>query len=315
MPKIKYRNINISTRSLDLIAKCNDIIEEYTGQGFVLTLRQVYYKLVARDLFPDDRRWTWTGVRWVRDENGTKNAEPNYKWLGGLINDARLAGLIDWDAIEDRTRNLASRSHWTSPVEMLESCAEQFHVDLWSDQKYHPEVWIEKDALVGLIEGVCKELDVPYLSCRGYTSQSEMWAGAMRLKQNALAGKIPIIFHLGDHDPSGKDMTRDISERLEMFMGGVQLDRLALNMNQIEKFEPPPNPAKTTDSRFTAYMAEFGDESWELDALEPVVINDLIRKAVNKLINKKKWKARLALRQYGRNKLKDVAKQLEDQEG
>jgi hypothetical protein len=163
---------------------------------------------------------------------------------------------------------------------------------MWARQKYRPEVWIEKDALVGVIEDVCSRLDVPYFSCRGYTSQSEMWVGGQRIGQWAKRAKrqTPVIFHFGDHDPSGKDMTRDIVDRLEMFMGGVKLERLALNMNQIEQYHPPPNPAKTTDSRAEAYIAEFGNDSWELDALEPKVITALIEKSVKALIDKKIWK-------------------------
>lgn len=307
MPKIKYQDFRFGAPTLLLIEQCNSIIREYTQQGFVLTLRQVYYKLIARDLFQEDRRWRWTGTKWVRDPNGTKNAEPNYKWLGSIVNDGRLAGLIDWSAIEDRTRSLSVQSKWESPHEMVASCARQFHIDMWEGQKYRPQVWIEKDALVGVIEGVCEELDVPFLSCRGYTSQSEMWTGAMRLRQIQEEKLIPVIFHLGDHDPSGKDMTRDIVDRLELFMGGTRLERLALNMDQIQEFDPPPSPAKLTDSRCQAYIAEFGDDSWELDALEPTTINGLIRTAITALINQRQWRVRERLRTVGRRQLQAIA--------
>lgn len=287
MPKILYREIKFSDSSLDLIKRCNAIVTEYTEQGFRLTLRQLYYQLVSRDII--------------------SNKQTEYKRLGSIVNDARLAGLIDWSAIEDRTRNLAKLSSWTDAPGIVASCANQFHVDMWLGQKYRPEVWIEKDALVGVIERACQDLDVPFLSCRGYTSQSEMWAGAMRLKGTCRDGQIPFIFHLGDHDPSGRDMTRDITDRLEMFMGGTKLKRLALNMDQVREFNPPPNPAKVTDSRFEGYMAEFGKESWELDALEPTVIDGLIRRAVNALINRKKWKERQAVKDDGRRMLRNVA--------
>jgi hypothetical protein len=273
MPKIKYRNIRLNPSSLALVEVCNRVIADYQAQGFTLTLRQLYYQMVSRDVIP--------------------NRQKEYKRLGSIVNDARLAGLIDWNSIEDRTRNLQSLGHWTRPEEILQDVAEQYREDLWTDQKWRPEVWIEKDALVGVIEGVCNDLDVPFFSCRGYTSQSEMWGAAMRLARWKIKFKqTPIIFHLGDHDPSGKDMTRDIEDRMELFMGGLKLKRLALNMEQVEQYKPPPNPAKTTDSRYAGYIAEFGDESWELDALEPKIIADLIRSAVLVLINKPKWKKR-----------------------
>jgi hypothetical protein len=310
VPKIRYQDKNFQPETLAIIEACDAIVREYQAQGFLLTLRQIYYKFVARDLFPEDRRWRWTGTKWVRDPNGTKNAEPNYKWLGSIVNDGRLAGLLDWSAIEDRTRELEKLSHFESPSDIVEACAEQFHVDLWIDQKYRPEVWIEKDALVGIIEGICNELDVPFFSCRGYTSQSEMWNAAMRLERYKEESKTPVIFHFGDHDPSGQDMTRDIIDRMQMFMGGTRLERLALNMNQIEEHNPPPSPAKLTDSRCRAYVAEFGDDSWELDALEPAVIVGLIRTNIRRLMDRRRFNARLALRDRGRSTLSRVAGEL-----
>lgn len=264
MPKIKYQDRNFQADSAKIVEQCNTIIAEYDAQGFVLTLRQLYYQLVTRDIIA--------------------NKQSEYKRIGSIVNDARLAGVIDWLAIEDRTRNLRSRSHWNTPGDIISSAAASFHMDLWEDQDYRPEVWIEKDALVGVIEQVCEEYDVPYFSCRGYTSQSEMWVASQRIKKNSFT-QTPIIFHFGDHDPSGKDMTRDIVERLKLFMGGVELERLALNMDQVEQYHPPPNPAKTTDSRYQTYIAEFGEESWELDALEPAVLADLIRGALDELID------------------------------
>ena len=296
MPQIKYltKRFNASTKAV--IAAANAIIVEYQRQGFDLTLRQLYYQFVARDILPEDRKWTWTGRKWVRDDNGIKNAQPNYKWLGSIINDGRLAGLIDWNVIQDRTRNLEKRPHWNSPHEIVEACANQYSIDRWSNQPYRPEVWIEKDALSGVIDGVCTKLDVPYFVCRGYTSQSEMWRAAQRLRGYIQNDKTPVIFHFGDHDPSGKDMSRDIRERLELFLRTdldlgqddevFEFHRLALTMDQIEEFNPPPNPAKLTDSRAPGYVAEFGDESWELDALEPKVITGLIEKAVASVIDR-----------------------------
>jgi hypothetical protein len=270
MPRIKYQEISFRPATLALIETCNRVIAEYERQGFTLTLRQLYYQMVSRDVIP--------------------NRVQEYKRLGSIVNDARLAGLIDWEAIEDRTRNLRSIAHWRNPAEIVEAVASQFRIDKWAGQKYRVEVWIEKDALVGVIEGVCEELDVPFFSCRGYTSQSEMWGAAMRMARFTKGKQIPVVLHLGDHDPSGIDMTRDIQDRLRLFSGrAVEVDRLALNMPQVEEYDPPPNPAKESDSRFQGYMAIHGDESWELDALEPTVIAALIRTAVEERRNPILW--------------------------
>lgn len=215
--------------------------------------------------------------------NIIENTERSYKRLGSIVNDARLAGEIDWDAIEDRGRNLRVLSHWSNPAEIIRSARQSFRLDKWDGQPYRPEVWVEKAALEGVVAGACNRLDVPYFACRGYNSQSEEWAAGQRLRQYLANDQTPIIFYLGDHDPSGIDMTRDHKERLALFMGGVEVDRLALNMDQIEQYNPPPNPAKEVDSRFAQYVKLYGHESWELDALEPQVIADLIELAIERI--------------------------------
>lgn len=278
MSKIKYVSKRFRASSLQVIEEANAIISEYQDGGYDLTLRQLYYQFVARDSFPDNRRWRWTGSRWVKDPDGTKNADPNYKWLGGLINNARLAGLIDWYAIVDRTRVLRGNANWESPQELIESCVDRFRLNTRATQPHYLEVWVEKDALVGVLKPICTELDVDYFSCRGYVSQSAMWRAAQRIQYE----QSPIILHLGDHDPSGIDMTRDIQSRLNQFGCHVDVKRIALNMDQIDELSPPPNPAKVTDSRYDAYRVEYGNESWELDALDPRTITDLIETSVNK---------------------------------
>lgn len=292
MAKIAYQTFNFGIDRLARIARANTIVAEYAAQGFSLTLRQLYYQHVARGLIP--------------------NNDKEYKRLGELISEGRLAGLVDWDAIVDRTRNLVSLSHWSSPGAIVESCAEQFRYDLWADQPYRPEVWIEKDALVGVIDGVCQTLDVPFFSCRGYTSQSEMHGAAMRLARYARRGQTPIIFHLGDHDPSGRDMSRDIADRLELFMGGLELRRLALNWDQIQQFSPPPNPAKITDSRAAGYIAEFGGESWELDALEPAVLAGLIQDAVLSVRDDGIWDRSIQSQDEARAQLSAISQRWDD---
>jgi len=274
--RICYTPKKFIGKSKEIIIKANEIIDEYIEQGFSLTLRQLYYQFVARDLI--------------------LNSQNEYKKLGSIINDARLAGMIDWNAIEDRTRYIRKQSHWTEPQDILATAAKQFTMNKREEQPYYIEVWIEKDALVGLLDDVCTENDVPYFSCRGYTSQSEIWEAARRFLEVTDYGKKDIkcrILHLGDHDPSGLDMSRDIEERMNLFYRhhlskqyvypDIQLKRLALNYDQIEKFNPPPNPAKSTDVRFKNYVAQYGYESWELDALEPSVIVNLVKDEIESL--------------------------------
>lgn len=294
MPKIKYVARNFSPKSLGLIGTANEIITEYRGQGFDLTLRQLYYQFVARDVIPNTQR--------------------DYKNLGSIINDARLAGLIDWNSIVDRTRNLEKNSHWESPAEIVRATANQYQIDKWATQKTRVEIWIEKDALIGVIEKVCRQNDVSYFSCRGYTSQSELWAGAMRLKGYEDEGQSTVVIHLGDHDPSGKDMSRDIEDRLRLFGADTEVRRVALNMDQVRKYNPPPNPAKLTDSRATGYIKEFGKNSWELDALEPSVLAKLIQDNINEFCNGAEWRKSVKVEDGHKARLVQAAEEIESEE-
>lgn len=284
-PLIAYEPKNFRPATLDIISRANEILREYEAQGFDLTLRQLYYQFVSRD--------------WIR------NKQSEYDRLGSIVNDARMAGRIDWHSITDRTRNLQSWSSWETPVGVLESAAHSYRRDIWERQPHYVECWIEKDALVGVIERPCRAERIPYFSCRGYTSQSEMWRAAVRLGEQIELGKKVTVLHLGDHDPSGIDMTRDIRSRLTHFMAGNRqvdegedvgeaydrigadfaVERIALTMDQIEEYGPPPNPAKQTDSRAGDYIARYGYESWELDALPPTVMGELIQDAVQELVD------------------------------
>jgi len=167
--------------------------------------------------------------------------------------------------------------------------------------------WIEKEALAGVVEQICGPLDLPYLACRGYLSQSEMYVASKRMAQAVRAGKTALILHLGDHDPSGIDMTRDNEDRLQEFMGNVTVKRLALNYDQIAQYRPPPNPAKSTDARFHGYAEKFGTQSWELDALEPTVLRALIERAVNEVRDARKWAAAKQVEAHAQSLLRQVS--------
>lgn len=311
MPKIRYieKSFQASTRAI--IKRANDIIEDFAGQGFSLTLRQLYYQFIAQNKFPD----SWIDENYNREHGlalDTKNTNKNYDRLGAIINNARLAGLIDWKAIEDRTRFIRELAHWDDPADIVSSVAQQFRVDMWEGQKYRPEVWIEKDALVGIFERVCQQFDVPLFSCRGYTSQSEMWVAANRIQRTRRDGQFPVVMHFGDHDPSGVDMSRDIEDRITLFTGGLELRRLALTMAQVEQYNPPPNPAKLSDSRCAGYIQQFGDSSWELDALEPTVLAELVRGNIQALIDPGPWDAQRKKIVEGRAHLQMVSDRWSD---
>lgn len=294
MPYICYVDKNFHRKSWGIIDTANKICKEYMDQGYTLTLRQLYYQFVARGL--------------------SENTPAAYNNLGNVISDARLAGLIDWNAIEDRTRNLEKQPTWDSPKDILKACADQFKYDYWENQDTRVEVWVEKEALVGVIERTAFKYRCAYFACRGYSSQSETWRAGRRFKDYNDAGQAVKVIHLGDHDPSGIDMTRDNDERLTMFSegGNVEVIRVALNMDQVHRYNPPPNPAKITDKRFAGYEAKFGSESWELDALDPKVIDRLISKEIEKYINWEAWEEVKEKEDKAKEKIEKLAKNWKD---
>lgn len=287
---LRYINKRLGDAAMVIIGHALAIIEEYDRQKLDLTLRQLYYQFVARGLL--------------------ENRQSEYNRLGSIISDGRLCGLLPWDKLVDRTRNLMGHETYASPREFLMSTVSGYRRDLWQEQTWRPEVWVEKEALTGVVSGICGQLRVDFFACRGYNSQSEQWRAGQRFARYIRDGQRPIVFHLGDHDPSGIDMTRDNQERLSMFAGTpVIVQRLGLNMNQIEELNPPPNPTKLTDSRAAGYVDKFGYESWELDALDPSYIRDLIDDAVSHVRDPEVWGRSLSREVADKDRLQTLAKE------
>jgi len=252
--------------TLKQIEQANAIIAEYESAGYQLTLRQLYYQFVARDLL--------------------ENSQKNYKSLGNTISKARLAGLVSWDAIADNGRESKRRLIQPSVAGAFSGLAGRYALDLWRDQDHYVEVWVEKDALSGVIKRPANKWGVAYMACKGFLSSSEMYEASKRFARATERGQQGVLIHLGDHDPSGIDMTRDNGDRLRTMWQDVEVRRVALNRDQIDQYKPPPNPAKTTDSRYESYRRQHGEDSWELDALEPSVIERIIDDQLGELVDK-----------------------------
>lgn len=268
-----------------MIVTINGILDEYVAAGYDLSVRQLYYQLVSRNIIPNNER--------------------SYKNTVGLVSDARLAGLIDWDIIKDRGRECVINPHWDSPADIVRSAAYSFRMDHWVGQENYVEVMVEKQALEGVLVPVCEELDIPFTANKGYSSSSAMYEASKRYLRRNDEGKNLYVLYLGDHDPSGIDMTRDVDDRMQLFIAqqDCTVNRLALNMDQVEELNPPENPAKLTDSRAEGYIAKFGDKSWELDAIEPKRLASIVRQAVQKLIDPAAWKKSHAVEEGHRAEL------------
>jgi hypothetical protein len=293
MAKEQFEELRFSNSKIALIETCNQIIEDFQAQGYDLTLRQLYYQLVSRNIIP--------------------NKDSEYKKLGNDIGRARLAGLVDWSAIVDRTRSVQGPQKWESPQHIISAVSRSYHIDYWEGQMYRVTVLVEKDAMRGVISQAARGRDSSNFSCRGYPSLTEMYKMGKSIRTQVYKQSLePIFLHLGDHDPSGVDMTRDLIERLELFSGlkeGIHfhVERIALNMDQINLYTPPPNPAKITDSRASGYIRLYGNDSWELDALDPSVLDALIKEKIDQYIDYSLWDKRIEQEEREKADLKKIS--------
>jgi len=283
------------TRS-ELLDAARAYAEKYRDDGYSLTLRQLYYALVSDKLIP--------------------NAQNSYKRLGDVLGEARFAGEFEMDLIVDRGRKAGGSKQAEVKVDVNAAEREArnyvgaipywaINIDRWFGQQTHVSVWVEKDALSGVFEKPCKDLGVGFFACKGYPSHSALWEWLKQLEKAHQRSQEPVedndgridvpppieeavVLYFGDHDPDGWQIHRSAEAALNAFADVYCLDippirfrRMALNMDQIRQYNPPPLPAKTTSSRYASYQQEHGtDDAWELDALKPRVLDKLIRDSV-----------------------------------
>ncbi len=239
----------------DTVDAVNRIISGYT---MPLTLRQIYYRLVAGGFI--------------------RNARSEYNGLSAQLVKARELGEVDENKIIDRSRRIDDLA-FDSPEQFLLACRhtlKQRHVRrFWDTQSCYVEVWVEKDALSGVIANAVSQLNTIVAPSRGYSSYSYLKDAAERISRYS-SNKTAIILHFGDHDPSGLDMSRDLQERFDKYSrgGSVDVRRIALTFEQVKHYKLIPNPTKLADPRSAGYVVRYGKQCWELDAIEP---NELVR--------------------------------------
>lgn len=290
-----YTNYNPSSESQDVIAKADKIIKAYQAEGMMMTLRQLYYQFVSRD--------------WI------ENSDKSYERLGRIVSRARLGGYLDWDAIEDRNRVPVVWRHYDSVLDVIKQAIPTFRMPRLQGQETYVELWVEKDALSGVLRPMASRYHVTMMANKGYSSSSAMKEAGDRVRQccERYGSTNAVILYLGDLDPSGEDMVRDISDRIGDFTNSgldvnwdnptkveveaheemrkrrpyidVEVRKLALTIEQVREHKPPPNPAKLTDSRAKSFIKKYGKSSWEVDALPPTLLRDIIRDSIESLLD------------------------------
>lgn len=296
-----------SCPQVELLEKIIKITEEYRKQRITLTGRQLYYQLVAGKIIP--------------------NALAVYKRISKFTTDARYGGFIDWDAIEDRGRVPEMHAEWDNVQSLIESAVSAYRLPRWGDQAEYIELYCEKQALESVFKPIADKWHIYFGYNKGYSSASTMYDLAKRVKEQIENGKQVTILYFGDHDSSGLDMIRDIRERITEFLtcgdepimdcqidddGMFTVQPIALNMAQINQYHPPPDPAKITDPRAKNYIAEFGNNSWELDALNPTILRDLAEEAILEHVDTDMYEQIVEQEKEEIEKLRDFGKTRED---
>lgn len=246
------------------VLSITDGLTEY----YPLTLRQVYYQLVAKNLI--------------------KNTRSRYNMLSTLVKQMRLDGLLPWDVIEDRTRRVSGKRGFNDPDEFIKQKVKGFLKGysrcLVQDQRNYVEIWVEKDALSRIFEDMAWTYCIRCVTCKGFVSTTFVNDYAVRARKAQGQGQRPVILYFGDCDPSGIEMfeSTQYSLQYEHNLSGIDYQRIALNPEQVETYELPISfdAIKTKDTRTPAYRKKYGDIAVELDALHPKLLKELTEEAL-----------------------------------
>lgn len=258
-----------------VVSSIVNIVDAYSAKGYSLTLRQLHYQFVSH-------------------HPGYVNHDSAYKRLGKILDDCRYSGTIDWNAIVDRGRKPVLPYSVQNIQHALQDTIDQYRLNRQHGQENHVEVWTEKDALSDILSRPCRKYHVRLAINKGYTSSSAIYNAYERFINCIYNGQFVIVLYLGDHDPSGLDMIRDIDERMRFMLDNgmhkasssdFKLIPIGLNMKQIKQYKLPENPTKLTDSRSPEYIEKFGRVCWEVDALDPDVLSNLVESSILQHIN------------------------------
>lgn len=226
-----------------------------------MTVRQVYYQLVARQVI--------------------KNNRSQYQAVSNLLVRARKDGTIAWDWIEDRLRRPRTVSMWADLADFAETVRHAYRRDVWPTQPRYVEVWLEKDALSGIFEEVLEPYGVTLNVGRGYDGWDSIYNASCRFA----SGEAGAILYFGDFDPSGEDMVRSLRDRLGQLDCWPEIIKCALTAEDITHYRLPPDFTKATDSRRAAFVAKHGDISVELDALRSDVLRARLQRVVEEQLD------------------------------
>jgi hypothetical protein len=243
------------------VATIKDAIKAILEADNPQTVRQVFYALTVRGLIAKvEIEYQQTVVR--------------------LLREMREAGQIPFEWITDHTRLTRKPASFTGVEQCLTNTASLYRRNLWVSMPVHVEIWVEKDALAGVMVEETEVYDVPLMAARGYSSLSFLYTSA---KAIAARNKPAHIYHFGDLDPSGVDAARDIEAKLRRYAPGAEIhfERPAVTRKQAEEWNLPSRPTKQTDTRAKKWTGT----SVELDAIPAAQLRELVRDCIERHVD------------------------------
>ena len=248
---------------IDAIEKVLDSID-----GSVST-RQMYYQLISIGVIPPN--------------------DSGYNKIQRLLVEMRRSGVISSNRICDRTRSKHQRSSWGGLNDILLSAKISYRRDYWGDQDTAVFIAVEKQALEGVFSEVCDDYGVGLFVLRGYPSYSLLYDWAEEIKELNQDGKDVMIYYFGDFDASGVHIDESVAGQILEFGAEFTFERVGVLPEDIKNFNLMTLPVKRTDSRAKLFIAKYGGQCVELDALPPNELKRRIRGVIQDNINVKRW--------------------------
>ncbi len=269
----------IKRRSRSDMDAIKQAIHQVLAETHPATVRQTFYQLVSR--------------------GAIGKTEAEYKsTVVRLLAAMRRSGEIPFGWIADNTRWMRKPASYSSLADMLAESQRFYRRALWDDQDAYVEIWLEKDALSGVLYDVTAEFDVPLMVTRGYPSISYLYEAAEAIAETE---KPAYLYYFGDYDPSGCDITRAVESGIREFApeADIHFERLAVTREQIAAWSLPSRPTKQSDSRSEG----FDGDSVEVDSIPPAMLRELVRSVITRHIDPRQMAASLAIEEQERETL------------
>lgn len=265
-----------------------EAIEAAVRKDRPMTVRQVFYRMAVQGVVPKQER-------------------RGYNTVQRLLVEMRREGRIPYSWIVDSSRTIRRPTTFDSMEDALRNTARAYRRSLWTDLPVYIQIWLEKEALTGVLWDVTDRWDVPLWVSRGYTSLSYLHSGAERIQAAIEAGRRVYVYNFGDHDPSGVNAWEKLQETIRAFIDdpqAVEFERVAVTPEQIDAWDLPSRPTKKSDTRSKAWSA---GESVEMDAIPPARLKELVRGCVERHIPRRELDYIRAIEEEERQTLRHIA--------